>query len=207
MDYSLTCTNASNMHGNFVLFQRPEGSEGSAHIRSLAWLSRPAAPGTSITFCWNDRTNFFWGERSGTEDKGRVRISQEVEADPERNNLVDLKSDGFASPVFSNLRAETSFGGLTIRQMHARFDFPVYHGIARGGSALLAAPFNMNVSTTFIIDPITYWVHFDDFKAGEVLDPIRLDGSHRIELSPARPTRAVIMGTDNIIRHAPENHW
>ncbi len=45
MHYRLTCTNHSHMHGNFMLFQLPGRSEGSSHIRSLAWRTRAAAPG------------------------------------------------------------------------------------------------------------------------------------------------------------------
>ncbi len=207
MEYRLTCINNSAMHGNFVLFQQPERSEGSAHIRSLAWRSRPTAPGTRSTFCWKDTTSFVWGERGQCRRRPRYIVSEEVSADIDRDNLIDLRSDAFGGPAFTNLRASPASSGLTIRQMNARFDFPVFHGIARDGAPLLVAPFHMNVSTTFVVDPATYWVHFNECEAGEELDPIPVANCHRLEFTASRPARAITMGADNIIRPVVETFW
>ncbi|MCO5730248.1 hypothetical protein [Rhizobium sp. SSA_523] len=207
MHYRLTCINSSNMHGNFVLYQRPERCEGSAHIRSLAWLSRPAAPGTRVTFSWRDSTSFVWGERVLGGNGGHFVISQSITADIDRDNLVDLKGDSFSAPTFCNLRSTPGAEGLTIRQLNAHFEYPLYHGIARGGAALMIAPFHVNVSTTFVVDAAAYWLHFNDCRAGEVLDYGQLDGSLRLDFGPARHSHSVMMGPDNIIRPTPDPHW
>ncbi|MCY1669176.1 hypothetical protein [Rhizobium sp. SL86] len=207
MEYRLTCINNSDMHGNFVLYQRPERSEGSAHIRSLAWQSRATAPGTRVTFCWQTSTAFIWGEHGEYGGSPRFITSQEIEADIDRDNLVDLRAGPFGAPAFSNLRATPSSDGLTIRQLNARFDYPIFHGIARDSAPLLIAPFHMNVSTTFVVDPVTYWVHFNDCRAGELLDQAQLDGSQRLEFTASRPAQTVSMGTDNIIRPVAEASW
>ncbi|WP_165218819.1 hypothetical protein [Affinirhizobium pseudoryzae] len=207
MDYRLTCTNHSHMHGNFILFQFPGRSEGSAQIRSLAWRTRAAAPGTRVTFCWQRATSFVWGEQTELNGRHRFTICEDVPADMDRDNAIDLRSDEFGAPKFGPARAGQPSDSLTIRQMNARFDHPVQHGIALGGNALMAAPFHANVSTAFVISLHRYRIHFGDYEAGEALNSAHLDHCHSIEFSAARPSLSVVLGPDNIIRTREETRW
>lgn len=207
MDYRLTCTNHSHMHGNFILFQLPGRTDGSSQIRSLAWRTRAAAPGTRVTFTWHLSTSFVWGEQTELNGRLRFTICEEVAADTDRDNAVDLKSDDFGAPKFAPVRANPPSDSLTIRQMNARFDYPVQHGIALGGSALMVAPFNANVSTSFLVSKDRYRIHFGDHEAGEALNSAQLDHCLALDFSAARPSHAVVLGADNIIRIREETRW
>lgn len=207
MHYRLTCTNHSHMHGNFMLFQLPGRSEGSSHIRSLAWRTRAAAPGTRVVFSWTLQTSFVWGEQTDFNGRLRFTISEEVAADIDRDNAIDLRSDEFGAPKFGPVRAGQPSDSLIIRQMNTRFDYPIQHGIALGGNAMLVAPFNANVSTSFVVATDRYRIHFGDQEAGEALNSAQLDHCLALEFSAARPSHSIVLGPDNIIRAQEEARW
>ncbi|MGN7293418.1 hypothetical protein [Rhizobium sp. SAFR-030] len=199
-DYQLTCTNHSRMHGCFVLFGVPPRIDASPHIVSIAWRVRPAAPGTSVTFAWSDTLSFVWGERHLIGRRRRFRLSEEVIGDFDRDNAIDIDRDDYGAPAFANLRTDGTRGALTIRQLNARFEHMIYHGVALGGAPLLISRFHANVTTDFIVEPGRIFVHFGDQCTGEAIEPDNLGISQLVEFSPSRPSRSVILGPDNIIR-------
>ncbi len=202
-DYRLTCTNSSTLHGNFAIYQVPPLTENSAQIIGLAWMARPAAPGTRLAFSWDTQMSFVWGERGVYRSRSYFNACQQVLANPERENLIDLTSDAFGAPTFLNLRTGGPLGTLTIRQLSAIFDYPVHLGVAISGAPVYTVNFNANISTAFIPHPNRYWVVFGGYTAGDTIDSASVTNSLMLEFSPTTPSQGVIMGPDNILRPAP----
>ncbi len=202
-DYRLTCTNMSKLHGNFAIYQVPPQSEGSQHVISLAWMARPAAPGTRLAFSWDTEMSFIWGERGIYRNRSYFNACQQVAANPDRENLIDLTSDIYGAPTFQNLRTGGPQGTMTIRQLSAIFDYPVHLGVAIGGAPVYTVNFNANITTTFIPHQNRYWVMFGGYMAGETIDSASVTNSLMVEFSPTSPSLGVVMGPDNILRAAP----
>lgn len=202
-DYRLICANASRLHGNFAIYQVPPASDNMQQIISLAWLSRPAAPGTRVTFTWSTAMSFVWGERGNFRGRSYFAACQQVPADPDRENLIDLGADEFGAPDFSALRVGGPPGVLTVRQRNAIFDFPVHVGIAIGGAAVYTVDFHANISTSFIAHRDRYWVMFGGYSPGEAIDATSVTNGVILDFSTITPTQSVIMGSDNILRAGP----
>ncbi|TRL37446.1 hypothetical protein [Rhizobium straminoryzae] len=202
-DYRLICANTSRMHGNFSIYQMPPQTESIQQVVSLAWLSRPAPPSSSVTFTWSTAMSFVWGERGRFRGRSYFAACQQVPAHPERENLIDLTSEELGSPFFANLRGGGPSGALTVRQRNAIFNYPVHVGIAIGGSAVYTVEFQANISTSFIAHRDRYWVTFGGYSPGEAIDATSVTNGVVLDFSPINPTLSVVMGPDNILRHGP----
>lgn len=200
VDYKLTCSNRSRMHDSFALFQAPPDTNSPGSLISLAWLARPSAPNTRVTFSWQKQYHFIWGEY-GQMHKGVVfDASQSVDADPVRENMIDLTKDNFGSPMFTNLRAGGPPGTLTVRQIDTQFDYPVLVGVGMADRAACAVQAFSNVTTTFIPRHDTYWLVFGSFIAGQVVDIQALSNPLKITFSQSVPVQTAILDMDNVIR-------
>jgi hypothetical protein len=62
--YSLTVTNNSDQFQDIVVYQKPVDL-GVPGALSLAWLTAPAHPTTTVTFTWHEEYNFVWSRTNG----------------------------------------------------------------------------------------------------------------------------------------------
>lgn len=201
-EYSLICINNSNLHGSFALYQVPPQAPGPGGPASLAWLARPAAPGTQVRFSWSTEVGFIWGERGTFGGRTTFTAYQYVAADPERENLIDFSADSFGAPSFQNLRTGGPQGTLTIRQLNATFDFPIHLGIAVGRSPIYTVDFNANILNAFIPHRHRCWVVFGSYTTGETIDVEAQTNVQSVEFSPTSPTQRVELTADNILQRA-----
>jgi len=199
-EYRLTCVNNSNLHGSFALYQVPPQVSGPAGPASLAWLARPAAPGTQVRFSWSTEVGFIWGERGTFGGRTTFTAYQYVAADPDRENLIDFTSDGFGAPMFQNLRTGGLRGALTIRQLNGTFDFPIHLGIALGRSPIYTVDYNANVLNAFIPHLNRCWVVFGSYTVGEAIDVEAQTNMQVVEFSSTSPSRRVELTAENILR-------
>ncbi|MGF6157542.1 hypothetical protein M2267_002801 [Ensifer sp. KUDG1] len=199
-EYRLTCVNNSSLHGSFALYQVPPSAPGPTGPACLAWLARPAAPGTQVRFSWSTEVGFIWGERGTFGGRTTFTAYQYVAADPERENLIDFGSDSFGAPTFQNLRTGGAQGALTIRQLNATFDFPIHLGIALGKSPIYTVDFNVNVLGAFIPHRNRCWVVFGSYTAGEAIDAEAQTNVQVIDFNPSSPAQRVELSPENILR-------
>lgn len=201
-EYKLTCVNNSNLHGSFALYQVPPQLPGPSGLTSLAWLARPAAPGTQVRFSWSTEVGFIWGERGVFAGRTSFTAYQYVAADPDRENLIDFTADSFGAPTFQNLRTGGSRGALTIRQLSANFDFPIHLGIAIGRSPIYTVGFNANVLSAFIPHRHRCWVVFGSYSTGETIDVEALTNVQVVDFSTTSPSQRVELTPENILQQA-----
>lgn len=205
MEYRITCSNRSAMHGSFAIYQTPLPSNGRSSVLSVAMMSRATAPATRVSFTWTPTYSFVWGEGGHLNSNVSFCACQELGADPLRENVVDLVQDRYGAPEFRNPRVGGPSGTLTINQINATYDFPVSVGVGVGGRPAYLVPFNANVSTLFIPHPSQYWIVFGGHVAGGVIDHTTLTQAIPVELSPQAPTQSVILGEDNTLYLAKRN--
>ena len=197
--FKLQCFNKSRLDGMFSVFQAPPAIQGAAPALSLAWLSRPSAPGTKVTFSWSTQWHFIWGEHGGAGHGARFDSSQILDADPERENTVDLSKNSFGSPVFTNLRAEGPAGTLTINQLNQVFDYPVAVGIGMASAASAVVMAHPNVTTVFVPTKTKYYVVFGGYSTGDVLVK-SVSPTLILTFESSAPMQRVVFDNDNILR-------
>ncbi len=199
-EYKLICKNQSRNHGSFALFQSPPNTSSPGTLFTLAWLARPAAPDTRVTFNWTNSYHFVWGETGSLHPGAVFESSQAMEADPLRENTVDLTQDQFGSPMFANLRTGGAPGTLTIRQLNTIFDYPVSVGIGMTDTAAYGVKASSNVTTVFTPLDNVYWLVFGSFTQGEVLDITSLSNPVKISFSTQTPVQTAVLTLDNLIK-------
>jgi rhizosphere induced protein len=202
-NYRLVCSNRSAMHCSFAVYQSPPPTNSPGQMISLAWMARPAAPNTRVSFAWSTTPSFIWAEAGSTSSGCIFEASQTVEANPFRENVIDLAQDSFGAPHFQNLRVGGQPGTMTIHQMNNVFDFPVSIGIGMANKPAYAVTSNPNISTCFIPQQASYWVVFGSFSTGEVFDIESISGALAVTFDPMAPTQYVVLAMDNILRRVP----
>ncbi len=198
-DFRLVCSNRSNLHGSFAVYQSPPPGNSPGRLINLAWIARPCAPNCRVSFSWSTTLSFTWGA-AGSLRRGVVfEESQSVDGDPMRENMIDLAQDQFGAPVFQNLRVGGPPGTMTINQLSNVFDFPVLVGVGMGGKPAYAVEASPNLSTCFMPHEASYWVIFGAYTAGEVFDTESISGALEVSFSRMAPTQSVVLSMDNIL--------
>ncbi|WP_104666715.1 hypothetical protein [Ensifer adhaerens] len=199
-EYRLTCVNNSKLHGNFALFQVPPQAPAPTRLTSVAWLARPAAPGTQVRFSWSTEVGFIWGERGTFGGRSTFTAYQYVPADADRENLIDFTADSFGAPALQNLRTGGAQGSLSIRQLSGTFDFPIHLGIAIGRSPIYTVDFTPNVLSIFTPHCHRCWVVFGNYAVGETIDVEALTNTQVVDFSTTSPSQRVALTPENILQ-------
>ncbi|MGE6786215.1 hypothetical protein ACQKGL_27205 [Ensifer adhaerens] len=199
-EYRLTCVNNSKLHGNFALFQVPPQAPAPTRLTSVAWLARPAAPGTQVRFSWSTEVGFIWGERGTFGGRSTFTAYQYVPADADRENLIDFTADSFGAPALQNLRTGGAQGSLSIRQLSGTFDFPIHLGIAIGRSPIYTVDFTPNVLSIFTPHCHRCWVVFGNYAVGETIDVEALTNTQVVDFSTTSPAQRVALTPENILQ-------
>ncbi|MBV5333924.1 hypothetical protein JZU57_01500 [bacterium] len=198
-NYKLVCCNHSRLHGAFAVYQSPPTISSPGEMITMAWLSRPAAPRTRVAFTWSNVLCFVWGENGRLGTRVMFEASQSFEADPMRENTIDLAMDKLGAPMFQNLRVGGAAGALTINQLNYVFD-KVSVGVGMDGTAAYAVEANANVTSIFMPHRNQYWVVFGDFMAGQVFDVESISRPLLVEFDRNAPTQTVNFTMDNMLQ-------
>lgn len=197
--YSLTCINKTQqMHGSFAVFQKAPPITVPANVFSLAWLARPTAPGTEVTFEWSLDYCFVWSESGILKPGVNFKASQTLAADPYGKNNVQLTVDDYGASMFDGQDGSGADGSLTIKQLSGVVPGRTSVGIGMSGSGTYVIQAAPNMTAVFTPHP-NYWVAFGNFRQGDVVDIEDVSGVAEITYGGSLTSRKAVFGLDNII--------
>jgi rhizosphere induced protein len=175
--YTLRVVNKSNSQWDMCVYQ-VDPDIGLPNVMSLAWFSKSAHDGTSVTFRWTLDYSFIWAETGQLVPGVYFDATQIWPADPtivapataqKAGNQVGLtKSDG-AFTFTSTPTPGASSGSLYIKQDGTIPSNRVSVGVGMSGSGTFAVQGKPNINLNFTPHPV-YWLAAGSFAQGEVLD-------------------------------------
>lgn len=196
--YSLTVTNNSTQFQDLVVYQKAVDL-GVPNALSLAWLTAPAWPGTTVTFTWSEDYNFVWSQTGTLQPGVTFQAQQTLPADPENpdNNQIQF---GYPQGAFTFIPGAAmgtpELGSLYIRTLP---DVPtntasVGIGMSNAGTFVVEAGPNLNY--VFTPHP-SYWVAAGTFTAGEVLDIEEITTTQEVTFQSTF-ARTAVLGSNNL---------
>ncbi|MBZ5760799.1 MULTISPECIES: hypothetical protein [Rhizobium] len=199
--YSLTCINNSQMSGSFAVFQKPPPMTIPGNIFSLAWFARPTAVSSKVTFTWGLDYSFVWSETGLLQPGINFAATQNVAADPNGQNVVQLTQDGFGATTFANPAGTGAIGSLTIQQLSNVQPNYTSVGIGMAGSGTHAVQAAPNMTAVFTPHP-NYWVIFGNYTTGDVMDIEDISSAVEVTYGGALTSRTATLGLNNLITTA-----
>lgn len=179
--YSLKVNNKSLNDGTIAVYQdAPKTAGTTVSVFTLAWFTKFAYKGTSVTFNWELDYNFVWS-RSGILQPGVVfNASQNPDADPDKGpNSITLSYDQDRDAFkFEEPTTDSSSKGTLIvstspqvpqskQEDNGAYAAAVGIGMTNNGTHVVQTQPNMKV--TFTPHP-TYYVVFGNYQTGEIVD-------------------------------------
>ncbi len=169
--YSLSITNDSTLEGYHATIyqQAPEP------MATLAWMARTCHPDTRVTFSWQLRYDFVWGQQSDLRPGADYQLGQSVGTDLDSLNRITLD---FADGGFRfDDQTSGAPGSLAVKESGAvpgnGFRDQGCVGIGMSGAGTAVTPTEPNTWLQFDPRP-RYWIGFGHYPAGTVLDPTGL---------------------------------
>lgn len=180
--YSLTVMNNSTMDGNICVYQQAPNVNVPG-VLTLAWLSKRAHPGTSVTFSWSLDYNFVWSEQGDLRPGTTFKASQTViGADLTNYNQVGFDYDG--AYAFTEATKGPRTGSLYVMQGPNIPPQEAHVGIGMSGFGTFVVPAQPNIELYFTPHP-KYWVVFGDYEQGEVIDITQVTQARQVEFDGA----------------------
>ncbi|GAA2971565.1 hypothetical protein [Actinokineospora diospyrosa] len=169
--YSLTVTNNSTQFQDLCVYQKPVDL-GVPNALSLAWLTAPAWPGTTVTFTWSLDYSFVWAQTGSLQPGVTFQAQQTVAADPENLASNQIQYD-YRQGAFTFLDGPSvgtpQLGSLYIRELNGIPANSATVGIGMSNAGTFAVQAQPNTNLVFTPHP-EYWITAGTFTAGEVLD-------------------------------------
>lgn len=191
--YSLTVTNNSTQFQDIVVYQK-SADLGVPGALSLAWLTAPAHPNTTVTFTWHEEYDFVWSQTNGP-----FAARQVLPADPENpeKNQIQL---GYPQDAFTFVdgpaTGDPQLGSLYIRTLPDVPENAALVGIGMSEVGTFVVPAGPNLNYVFTPHP-SYWVAAGTFTAGEVLDVEEITNTEEI-VYQGTFSRDASLGSDNL---------
>ncbi|SDN97239.1 hypothetical protein [Ensifer sp. YR511] len=167
-------------------------------ILSLAWLARPTAPGSRVTFTWSLDYCFTWSETGVLQPGLAFSASQVRPANPDGENMIQLTEDEYGATMFANPSTNGAPGSLTIEQLSNVVPNRTAVGIGMSGAGTFAIQAAPNMTAVFTPHP-NYWVVFGNYEMGDVIDVEDITGAVEVIYGGSLTSRAATLGLDNLI--------
>lgn len=193
--YKLTVKNDSKNYGDICVYQTlPDQPD---NMRSLAWFSKSAHPGTSVEFEWTMDFSFIWSEQKELNPGVHFRAAQVMGADPAditKNSVGFMKQ--YDAYRFCETKKTTKEGILGIYTDQTVPHGEASVGIGMSGNGTFAVTATPNYNFTFLPHP-RYWVAFGTYQEGEVVDIESMTNAIEIVYDPDVFERTVALQSDN----------
>jgi rhizosphere induced protein len=167
-DYQISFINNSLNSGTFMLFQQ-DPSLTMPGLKSIAWITKFANPGTQGFFSWNLSYNFSWTESESPASGITSGSSQSFPAGHDlatMNGITLTYNEGFS---FIDPVDQSPAGSLYIKQDASIPMFRATVGIGMAGAPTFMVQAEPNMDVTFTPHP-EYWITFGEFTQGEAID-------------------------------------
>lgn len=195
--YSLTVTNNSTQFQDLCVYQKPVNL-GVPDALSLAWLTAPAWPGTTVTFTWSLDYNFVWAQTGSLKPGVTFQAQQTLSADPDSliSNQVqfDYRNGAFTF-VPGAANGTPQLGSLYIRELSGVPANSATVGIGMSNAGTFAVQAQPNSNLVFTPHP-EYWITAGTFTAGEVLDIEQITNEAEVPYDGTFEMNAVLGSTN-----------
>ncbi len=196
--YSLTVTNNSTQFQDLCVYQK-QVDLGVPNALSLAWLTAPAWPNTTVTFTWSLDYSFMWSQIGSLKPGVTFQAQQIVAADPESltSNQIqfDYRSGAFTF-VPGTAAGNAELGSLYIRELAGIPANTATVGIGMSNAGTFAVPAQPNTNLVFTPEP-EYWVTAGTFTQGEVLDVEQITNELAVPYDATFSMQAVLDSQNN----------
>ncbi len=193
--YTLSVLHNGTDLGDFCVYQTYEKQDED--IRSLAWFSKTAHPGTKLEFNWTIEYSFAWSEQGVLIPGVVFKASQNLPTDP---TDVTQNTIGFAKEkgayLFKPSENPTNPGKMGIVCENNIPANSASIGIGMSGKAAYACIASPSLKYTFAPHP-KYWIAFGKFEEGEVLDVNRMTERFEINYPVNKYDREIVLKPDN----------
>lgn len=197
--YSLTVRNESTQFQDLCVYQQPVDL-GVRNAMSLAWLTAPAWPHTTVTFEWALDYCFAWSYTGTLKPGTRFRAQQVQQANPQdltSNQILFDYADGAHRFVPGKAFGIPELGNLYIRELPTVPADGAAVGIGMSNSGVFAVQAQPNENLVFSPHP-SYWLTAGTFTHGEVLDIEQISNSVELQYNAGFDMTAVLN---------PDNTW
>ena len=145
--YTLNVDVQSTITGNVCIFQE-EPDTNASNIITLAWLSKRAHAGTTLTFEWDIDHSFVWSDQESLGQNSRFKASQTIPADFTRNQTSFSFTDGAYTfgDVSQNPSGENN---LYINQSDSAKSNDAFVGIGMSGASTFVVNSQPNMKLIF----------------------------------------------------------
>jgi hypothetical protein len=163
----------------------------------VAWLTKPAAPTTTVKFSWDVTYDFVWSQSGALLPGALVSASQTWQiSDTATRNQVTLTSGDDDALTFEDQTAGPAEGILTIVQNGTIPAGAASVGIGMAGAPICLAQAGPNLKTSF--KPLSaYWLAFGAFSEGQVLDPSSIPNPKQIVFPANVHSMTATLGASN----------
>jgi hypothetical protein len=189
----MTVTNNSSQFQDLCVYQKPVDL-GVPNAMSLAWLTAPAWPGTTVTFNWSLDYSFVWAQM-GSLKPGVTFLAQQTQAsDPDDLNANQVMFDyrnGAFNFVPGNASGSPQLGSLYIRELSTVPIGTATVGIGMSGSGVFAVPAEPNMNLVFTPHP-AYWITAGTFEQGQVVDIEQITNEAEVDFDATFDMTAVL---------------
>lgn len=191
--YNLTVHNYSSDFENICLYQS-DPKIGRGDILSLAWLSQPATPTTTLTFTWTIQYSFVWAETGVLKPGVTFQASQNWNADPTVLGVTSFGQQGnqigLTYPPDEQAYSFDSVGtpGAEVGTLYITEDktLPLDQaavGIGMGGFGTYVVQSQPNQTIAFTPTPV-YYLQAGTYTQGQVMGTGVVDGSVPVVFPP-----------------------
>lgn len=196
--YTVIFKNNSVNFGSVCLYQSDPTL--TTDVMSLAWLTKPAHPTTTVELTWNIDYSFVWSETGELIPGVVFKAYQTWAADLRDNNKVrfSYKNGAF---TFEGLGRGNS-GELLIE---GDYTLPLNQasvGIGMSGAGTFVSQAQPNINFFYQPHP-KYWITFGTFEQGEVLDTTKITNKAEIIFPANIYTMVATLNQDNTWTIAP----
>jgi hypothetical protein len=186
------------MSGSFAVFQKPPPMTVPGNVFSLAWFARPAAASSQVTFTWGLDYSFVWSETGVLQPGIKFSATQNLSADPNGQNIVQLTLDNYGATTFANPAGTGALGSLTVQQLPNVVPNRTSVGVGMSGSGTFAVQAAPNMTAVFTPHP-NYWVIFGNYTMGEVMDIEDVSSAVEVTYGGALTSRTASLSLGNVI--------
>jgi hypothetical protein len=195
--YSLTITNNSTQYQDLCVYQKPVDL-GVPNAMSLAWLTAPAFPGTTVKFTWALDYSFVWSQTGSLKPGVTFEAQQIVPADPDNLNsnqvLFDYSRGAFTFAP-GNASGTPQLGSLYIRELSTIPTAAATVGIGMSNAGVFAVQAEPNMNLAFTPHP-SYWIAAGTFQHGQVLDIEQITNEQEVDYNGTFNMAAVLDATN-----------